>query len=166
MKLYFVIHTILIYIIVCCLLYASVIDLITRSVSNKTILVLMILGLIIAVIQHKIIEMTIISSIVFSFLIIFWYFGWLGGGDVKLISVIILGLTPGAVVTFVAAVSLFGGVLAVAYGIGKKVIGPPHKLSPVSFLSRAFRVECWRIYRGRSLPYICAIFAGYLYSVF
>lgn len=155
-----------IYITACLLMYSAIVDIMARMVSNKIILAIFFFSLASAIIQNHLVESAVVSLVVFIILLICWNFGWLGGGDVKLISVAVIGLAPGAVVTFVAAVSLFGGVLAVAYGIGRKIIRPPRNSVPVTRFSRVLRVECWRIQRGGPLPYVCAIFAGYLYSVF
>lgn len=148
------------------LIYSTIVDIIARTVSNKIVLAIIIFSFTLAIMRHDLIKMVIISAVIFSILLLFWYLGWLGGGDVKLISAIVLGLAPEQVLAFILAVSLCGGILAIVYGICKKLVGPPPKLLPVDRFARIVRIEWWRIHRGVSIPYVCAIFAGYLFSVF
>ena len=84
----------------------------------------------------------------------------MGGGDVKLLGASALGVAPGSVLTFIAAVAIAGGALAIFYLMARSLISASRKQRPVGLLARAARVERWRIRRGGPLPYACAIAAG------
>ena len=86
--------------------------------------------------------------------------GLLGGGDVKLMSALALGLPPEAVWNLVVATAVAGGIIACGYLLARRLL--PH-LAPVrsrSLLARAVVVETWRIRTHRSMPYALAIAAG------
>ncbi|HET8995354.1 MAG TPA: prepilin peptidase, partial [Acetobacteraceae bacterium] len=86
--------------------------------------------------------------------------GWLGGGDVKLAAGFAAGLAPQAVLPFLAATAIAGGVLA---GLHLAVRGLPFRRrrpAPGFLLWRVVRAEHWRIARHGSLPYGVAIACG------
>jgi prepilin peptidase CpaA len=84
----------------------------------------------------------------------------LGGGDVKLMAALSLALTATDCYRFVIATALFGGLLAMAYLLLRRVL-PPLRCKPgTSRLLRVAVVEAWRIRRGLPLPYGVAIAAG------
>jgi prepilin peptidase CpaA len=71
------------------------------------------------------------------------------------------------VAPFVVAVALAGGVLSLVYLALGHLIPAPVQLRPVGrlvgLLSRAMRLERWRLSRGGPLPYAVAIAAGGLF---
>lgn len=69
---------------------------------------------------------------------------WLGGGDVKLLAAIGLWLNLRAATALIASVFLAGGLVAVIYIVGRRVIGGPKP-------SRA---------RSQAIPYGLAVVAG------
>ena len=60
----------------------------------------------------------------------------------------------------VAATALAGGVLALAFVIGRKLAKRPVTPRPRAVLGRILRCEQWRLYRGGPLPYAAAIATG------
>jgi len=104
-----------------------------------------------------------VGGVVFILAAICWRRGLMGGGDVKLLAATAIVVPPSMALNFVTAVALSGGVLAVAYLLARRFVGPPRPQRPHSLLARTLRVECWRIRRGGPLPYACAIAAGGLF---
>jgi prepilin peptidase CpaA len=51
------------------------------------------------------------AVIVFALFCATFYFGWMGGGDVKLIGAVALWLSPSAMVTLLVVMSIAGGVI-------------------------------------------------------
>jgi prepilin peptidase CpaA len=79
---------------------------------------------------------------------------------VKLMAALSLALTATDCYRFVIATALFGGLLAMAYLLLRRVL-PPLRCKPgTSRLLRVAVVEAWRIRRGLPLPYGVAIAAG------
>ena len=110
----------------------------------------------------------LLASAVFAVLYLLWCWEILGGGDVKLLSACVLVVPAGMVAVLLAAVTLSGGVLAMAYLV-LRVAAPVPRSRPVLprwSLRRLCRVEAWRIRRGGPLPYACAISAGCMFTLF
>jgi prepilin peptidase CpaA len=142
---------------------ASLHDVIARTVPNRLALALALAGLATAFIGGHAYGSLMAGAAVFAACAACWYFGWMGGGDVKLFGAAALALPPVAVPAFILAVTLSGGALAVPYLIGRRLPPPAASPRPRGLLARAARVERWRISRGGPLPYACAITAGGLF---
>lgn len=89
--------------------------------------------------------------------------GATGGGDVKLLTALALGLPPLGSYQLVVATALIGGVLAVLYLILGRVLvrvrpSPPPRFAPT--LRRIATIEARRIRRRGPLPYGVAIALG------
>lgn len=108
-----------------------------------------------------------IASIVFFVLFLCWTRGWLGGGDVKLLAASALLVPAEHVVGLGFAVSVSGGVLALAYLTGRSFQVWPSTNVPGarSSFQRVRRIEAWRVRRGAPLPYACAIAAGCIFTI-
>lgn len=111
-------------------------------------------------------------SIPFSLLALFatfipaavcWRHGFMGGGDVKLLSAATLLVPPHAVLMLVLAVALAGGMLGVVYWTMTQLSRSTVHNRPRHGLLRVLGVERYRIRRGFSLPYAVAISIGTLY---
>ena len=102
---------------------------------------------------------------VFAFLFVGWRFGALGGADVKLISASTLLVPVQSVPGLLFAIVLSGGVLALAYLLGRHVPVRAARRPMRSAFARLYRVERWRMRRSAPLPYVCAIAAGSLFSL-
>lgn len=93
-----------------------------------------------------------------------WRRGWMGGGDVKLLGAVALGITPSLLPEFISAVALAGGALSLLYLAAKRFVPQPqYGAPPARLIRRILRIEGWRIHRGCPLPYACAIAAGTMY---
>jgi prepilin peptidase CpaA len=86
--------------------------------------------------------------------------GWLGGGDVKLISAMAVGLAPQATWLFIVATAFAGGVLGLAYILGRAIVPEVPLASGSNLLRRVLTVEARRMRRRGPLPYAVAIAAG------
>lgn len=87
----------------------------------------------------------------------------MGGGDVKLFGAAALGMPASSVLTFITAVAIAGGALALFYLVARRLISSSTSARPDSLFGRVVRVERWRIRRAGPLPYACAIAAGVLF---
>ena len=95
--------------------------------------------------------------------------GVFGGGDVKLIAAVCLGLSPHAVSRFIFVTAMAGGVLAMFHLAGRRIVRnrPPKAPPPrgTSLLHRIVSVEIWRLARHGSLPYGVAIACGGIWAI-
>jgi len=101
-----------------------------------------------------------VAALVFVVALIFWFCGWLGGGDVKLLGAAALAVPVSGVVSFILGVGVAGGVLALLYLLARRLVPAARVPTPVSLAARVWRAECWRIRRGGPLPYGVAIAIG------
>jgi prepilin peptidase CpaA len=86
--------------------------------------------------------------------------GWIGGGDVKIMTAFSVGLPPFDCYRFVVATAIAGGVLAAAYillAYRRKTAFP---IRNRSLFVRMLAIEAWRMRRRGPLPYGVAIAAG------
>ncbi len=86
--------------------------------------------------------------------------GWLGGGDVKLLSAMAVGLAPLQTLDFVVATIFVGGALGVAYILGRHLVPETRVAGGGTLLRRVLAVEAWRMRRRGPLPYAVAIAGG------
>jgi prepilin peptidase CpaA len=95
----------------------------------------------------------LVMAIVFTLSVIFFVAGWMGGGDVKLMSAIALWMGPGHVASFVFLMALLGGILALSIMAVEKFapfLGPRLlRLAPLGRLAE--------LAQSRQCPYGVAI---------
>ncbi|HWL80341.1 MAG TPA: prepilin peptidase [Roseomonas sp.] len=102
------------------------------------------------------------AALLFGGLLFLFARGALGGGDVKLMSALALGMAPATVWDFLVLTAAAGGVLGLAY-LALSWLLPAHLARPSTsdgLLARLGRVEAWRIRRRGPLPYGVAIAFG------
>ncbi len=145
------------------LLFASVHDVVARTVPNLMAIALAAASLLIGAMAGHMLSGVVAGTIIFLFAVFCWKRGWMGGGDVKLMGAAGFALTPAAVPLYLAAVSIAGGGIAMIYLFGRLFLKAPPSPRPGTFLSRVVRVERWRMSRGGPLPYACAIAAGTMF---
>ncbi len=102
----------------------------------------------------------LVGVVIFALLLPLSARGWLGGGDVKLMSAFAVGLAPADTWTFLVATVFAGGLLGVAYIVGRHVVPQPRLAGQASLLRRVMAVEAWRLRRRGPLPYAVAIAVG------
>jgi prepilin peptidase CpaA len=145
------------------LLLASLHDIVARTIPNWLAGALAMLGIGLRVVHGTLLAGVCVGAIVFVLAAICWRRGWMGGGDVKLLAASAIVVPPSLVLSFITAVAIFGGVLALLYLLAGRMLPPSRASRPRTLLARALRVERWRIRRGGPLPYACAIAAGGLF---
>ncbi len=145
------------------LVFAALHDFAARTVPNWVAAVVFIIGLMLRVMQGNWAASLGVGAVVFAVTVICWLRGWLGGGDVKLLTASCVMVPPLLSVNLVLAVSLFGGALAVAYLVLSLVINVPRRDRPHGKIRRIIRAEHYRISRKGPLPYASAIAAGAIF---
>jgi prepilin peptidase CpaA len=149
------------------LLYVAAYDVATRLISNEICLALALLG----IVGHlpdpmQIVYSVIVAAILFLLLLIVYARGWMGGGDVKLLVALAIGLPLTGAVQLLTVTALAGGVLALVHVMMRQL--PHPRLAPAgsSFARRVYAVERWRHLRHAPLPYGVAIAFGGIWTIF
>jgi prepilin peptidase CpaA len=140
---------------------ASLKDIAVRTIPDAVSLGLLAIGVAIRVADGNELSALVASSAVFVVTALSWRCGWLGGGDVKLVTACAWLVPPSLVPTLVLTTAVVGGVLACLYlslsWLARPTSRPICSLRPQSLAGRIWRVERWRISRHAGLPYGCAI---------
>jgi prepilin peptidase CpaA len=140
---------------------ASLNDIAVRTIPDLASLGLIAIGIAIRLADGSAPTALVASIAVFLFGAFCWRFGWLGGGDVKLLAACALLVSPALVPRLVLLTAIAGGMLACLYlvlsAVARVSLAPTAAVRPHSFLGRVRRAEWWRISRRASLPYGCAI---------
>ena len=149
------------------LLYVATIDIATRLIRNEICLALALLGIAGQLASPvQVAQSMITATILLLLLLVIYQRGLIGGGDVKLLVALAIGLTPTDVVQLLTITALAGGVLALVHLMMR--ILPYPRLAPAgsSFVRRVYAVERWRHLRHAPLPYGVAIACGGIWTSF
>ena len=149
------------------LLYVATIDIATRLIQNEICLALALLGIVSQFAgPMQIAESLIAATILLLLLLVVYQRGWMGGGDVKLLVALAIGLPLTGVIQLLTITALAGGVLALVHLMMRLL--PYPKLAPAgsSLVRRVYAVERWRHLRHAPLPYGVAIACGGIWTVF
>src|SRR4051794_21969246 len=149
------------------LLYVATIDIATRLIRNEICLALALLGLASQLATPlQLAQSLIAAAILFLLLLVIYTRGWIGGGDVKLLVALAVGLPLTGVIDLLTITALAGGVLAGVHLMMR--ILPYPKLAPAgsSLVRRVYAVERWRHLRHAPLPYGVAIACGGIWTIF
>ncbi|MEA2737421.1 MAG: prepilin peptidase CpaA [Acetobacteraceae bacterium] len=144
-------------------LAASLHDIATRTIPNGLAVAVAAAGIATSAAGGYLFGSVLAATGIFVLSALCWRRGWMGGGDVKLLGAAALGMPASSIFTFVVAVAIAGGVLALFYVVARRLLPFRTPSRPAGLVSRAARVERWRISRGGPLPYACAIAAGVLF---
>ena len=149
------------------LLYVAVIDIATRLIQNEICLMLALLGIAsqFASPTH-VTESLIAATILLLLLIVIYQRGWIGGGDVKLLVALAIGLPLTGVIQLLTVTALAGAVLALVHLMMRLLPYPGPAPAGSSLLRRVYAVERWRNLRHAPLPYGAAIACGGIWTVF
>jgi prepilin peptidase CpaA len=149
------------------LLYVAVIDIATRLIRNEICLALALLGIgaQFASPTH-VTESLIAATILFLLLIVIYQRGWIGGGDVKLLAALAIGLPLLGVIQLLTITALAGGVLALVHLMMRLLPYPKRAPAGSSLVRRVYAIERWRNLRQAPLPYGVAIACGGIWTVF
>jgi prepilin peptidase CpaA len=148
---------------------AAMNDIATRAIPDFVPIGLIALGIGVRLADHDAAAALAASLVVFATGSLCWRQGWLGGGDVKLITACTWLVAPILVPKLILATALAGGCLATLYlAIGlaaRQAQQGDVDTQRRRLLARIWRVEGWRIRRRASLPYGCAIAAATLFTM-
>ena len=149
------------------LLYVATIDIATRLIRNEICLALALLGIVSQLASPtQVAQSLIAATILFLLLLVIYQRGLIGGGDVKLLVALAIGLPLMGVIQLLTVTALAGGVLALVHLMMRLL--PYPKLAPAgsSFVRRVYAIERWRHLRHAPLPYGVAIACGGIWTVF
>jgi prepilin peptidase CpaA len=144
------------------LVLAATHDFAVRTVPNSFAVVLLMVGIGLRLLTPGSLHWgALAAGVMFGLTFLFWRFGWMGGGDVKLLTAAAMFVPPPHVFLLVSGTALAGGVLALVYAVLSRVIRRPAGADrPHDLLRRIIRCEQWRMARRGPLPYAAAIAAG------
>jgi Flp pilus assembly protein protease CpaA len=148
------------------LLYVATVDVASRIIPNQICLALALLGIASQLANPvQVAESLTAAAILFLLLLVVYQRGWMGGGDVKLLVALAVGLPLTGVVQLLATTALAGGVLALVHVMMRLLPSP--KLAPAgsSLVRRVYAVERWRHLRHAPLPYGVAIACGGIWTI-
>ncbi|MGN8546850.1 A24 family peptidase [Bradyrhizobium sp. 13971] len=148
------------------LLYVATIDIATRLIRNEICLALAFLGIVGQLASPmQIGQSLIVAAILFLVLFVIYQRGAIGGGDVKLLVALAIGLPLTGVIELLTATALAGGVLAAVHLMMRRL--PQPRLAPAgsSLMRRVYAVERWRHLRHAPLPYGVAIACGGIWAI-
>jgi prepilin peptidase CpaA len=148
------------------LLYVAAIDVATRLIRNEICLALALLGLASQFTgPTHLVESLIVATLLFVLLIIAFERGWIGGGDVKLLTAVSIGLPLAGVVQLITVTAYAGAVLALAHLMMRRLPRPGTAPAGSSLIRRVYAVERWRHLRRAPLPYGAAIACGGVWAL-
>jgi prepilin peptidase CpaA len=149
------------------LLYVATIDIATRLIRNEICLALAVLGIAGQLATPmQIAQSLVAAAILLLLLLVIFQRGWIGGGDVKLLVALAIGLPLAGVIELLTVTALAGGVLALVHLMMRLLPSP--KLAPAgsSLVRRVYAIERWRHLRCAPLPYGVAIACGGIWTIF
>jgi prepilin peptidase CpaA len=149
------------------LLYVAMIDVATRLIPNEVCLALALLGIAGQLASPmQVAESLIVATILLLLLLLIYTRGWIGGGDVKLLVALVIGLPLTGVIQSLTITALAGGVLALVHLIMRVL--PYPRLAPAGspLARRIYAIERWRHLRHAPLPYGVAIAFGGIWTIF
>jgi prepilin peptidase CpaA len=156
------VNLILAYVLIMMLLCAALVDVAFRSIPNWICLGIAVVGATNQVLTGpmQLVESLAVAAILFFVLLALHSRRLLGGGDVKLLVAVSIGLSLTSVVYLFAITAVAGGVLAVIHLVLRHL--PRPRLAPAksSIVRRVYAAERWRILRKAPLPYGVAIACG------
>jgi prepilin peptidase CpaA len=149
------------------LLYVAAIDIATRLIYNEICLTLALFGIASQFAsQTHVLESLVAATILSLLLIVIYQRGWIGGGDVKLLVALAIGLPLMGVIQLLTVTALAGAVLALAHLVMRLLPYPRPAPAGSSLLRRVYAVERWRHLRHAPLPYGAAIACGGIFTVY
>jgi prepilin peptidase CpaA len=140
---------------------ASLNDIATRTIPDLAPVGLVVIGIGVRFADGTAAAALAASAAVFVLGAVCWWFGFLGGGDVKLLAACAWLVPPALVPQLVLLTAIVGGILACLYlalnWMARASRTPACAMRPRSLAGRIRRAEWWRIRRRAALPYGCAI---------
>jgi prepilin peptidase CpaA len=149
------------------LLYVATMDIATRLIRNEICLALALLGIVGQLAgSMQVAQSLVATTILFLLLFVIYQWGRIGGGDVKLLVALAIGLPLPGVIQLLTITALAGGVLALVHLMMRLL--PYPRLAPAgsSLVRRVYAIERWRHLRHTPLPYGVAIACGGIWTAF
>jgi prepilin peptidase CpaA len=142
-------------------------DIATRTIPDTVSLLLLALGGLARISAGwSAIFLSVVTAVaLFILLLIAFSRGLIGGGDVKLMTALVVGLSPFDSYRFVVATAIAGGLLGLVYLLLRRMPRFTCQVSSRSLRARILTIESWRIRRHGPLPYGVAIAAGGAYAL-
>ena len=103
-------------------------------------------------------------AVLFLLLLVVYARGWMGGGDVKLLVALAVGLPLAGMVQLLTVTAMAGAVLALMHLMMRSLPHPRTAPAGSPLLLRVYAVERWRHVRRAPLPYGAAIACGGIWS--
>jgi len=157
-------HSIILFAAARALLFAAAHDVAVRTVPNRMSLIVATAGLGLNTLDEHFVSALFSGAMVFAATWHCWKRGWIGGGDVKLLTACALLVPPASVPELVLSTAIAGGLLALFYMALARLpsggVSEVRRSRPAGLVRRVWHAERRRIRRGLSLPYACAIGAG------
>lgn len=148
------------------LLYVATIDVATRLIPNEVCLALAALGIVSQLANPmQIAQSVIAATILFLLLLVLYMKRAIGGGDVKLLVALAIGLPLIGLVQLLTITALAGGILAMVHMIMRLLPAPALAPAGSSLARRVYAVERWRHLRHAPLPYGVAIACGGIWTI-
>jgi prepilin peptidase CpaA len=148
------------------LLYVAAIDIATRLIHNEICLTLALLGIASQFAgQMDVTESLVVATILFLLLLVVYERGWMGGGDVKLLVALTMGLPLAGVGQLLTVTALAGAGLALMHLMMRLLPDPQLAPAGSSLFRRVYAVERWRNLRHAPLPYGAAIACGGIWAL-
>jgi len=149
------------------LLYVATMDVATRLISNEVCLALALLGIAGQLASPmQVAQSLIAATILLLLLLMIHQRGWIGGGDVKLLVALAIGLPVIGVIELLTVTALAGGVLALVHLMMRLLPYPKRAPAGSSLARRVYAIERWRHLRRAPLPYGVAIACGGIWTAF
>jgi prepilin peptidase CpaA len=148
------------------LIYVAAIDIATRLIRNEICLILALVG----IASHfaspiHVLESLIAAAVLFLMLIVIYERRWMGGGDVKLLISLAIGLPLMGVIQLLTVTALAGAGLALMHLMMRLLPYPQLAPAGSSLFRRVYAVERWRNLRHAPLPYGAAIACGGIWAL-
>lgn len=148
------------------LLYVATIDVATRLIRNEICVALALLGIAGQFANPmQVAESLIAAMILLLLLLVLFQRGLMGGGDVKLLVALSIGVPLMGVIQLLTVTALAGGVLALVHLLMRHLPYPSLAPAGSSFVRRVYAIERWRHLRRAPLPYGVAIACGGIWTV-
>jgi prepilin peptidase CpaA len=148
------------------LLYVATMDIATRLIRNEICLVLALLGIAGQFASPmQVAESLIVATLLLLLLLVIYTRGLIGGGDVKLLVALAIGLRLTGVIELLAITALAGGVLALVHLMMRHLPYPNLAPAGSSLVRRVYAIERWRHLRHAPLPYGVAIAFGGIWTI-
>jgi prepilin peptidase CpaA len=161
--------------VLACLLAAASTDVLSRTIPNRIVLVVMVsgIGLRLLAVPTSLWVSLLAAIAVLVVLGILAAYDLIGWGDAKLIAAVTLAVPPGSVVPLLLAIVLAGGLLSCVYIAARTVLrrtrwlaGPAEPQSyDAGVLGRLVHREGARILADEPMPYALAIVGGVAYAM-